>query len=203
MAATLGDLIQLVDNQSYLGQQVLNVYYYRVTAVLGIADPYLEQLNAWWEDTVLAAVLKVQVDALTHNSREWRNLSNNTDLFSANDVIPGEVSVSDAVSMPSFASLGFLLRRESLVTRNGYKRFAGLPDDAVSGNTWTGSVGDLTGIEVALASDLQIGLVAVAEPVIVKRPITAPVASYDYASIGSAQFRGIGTQNSRKAGRGV
>lgn len=203
MAAEFGDLLQLVDNQSYLGQQVLNVYYYRVTAALGIADPYLNLLNDYWEEHVLAPILAVQVDALTHNSREWRNLSNNTDLFSANEVIPGNVSVSDAVSMPSFASLGFLLRRESLVTRNGYKRFAGLPDDAVSGNAWTGSVPDLTAIELALAADLNIGLLSVAEPVIVKRPIAAPVASFDYSSIGSAQFRGIGTQNSRKAGRGV
>lgn len=203
MAAVLGDLLQLVDNQSYLGQQILNVYYYRVTATLGLADPYLSDLNSYWEDNVLDPIIQIQGDGLVHQSREWRNISNGTDLFVESTAVPGANSVAESSELPSYVSLGFLLQRESLATRNGYKRFAGLTENFVEGNTWTGSTTSIDNIETALAGDLNIGILAVAEPVIVKRPIVVPVGSYIYSSIGSASFRGLGTQNTRKAGRGV
>jgi len=203
VAAVQGDLLQLIDNQSYLGQQILNVYYYRVTPALGIADGYLEILNDYWEDNVLDPILQVQVDGLQHLSREWKNLSNNVDLFVDGTVLVGANATAPATYLPSFVSLGFLLQRESLVTRNGYKRFAGLQDTFVSGNTWVGSPTSITDIETALAADLNIGIISSAEPVIVKRPIVVPVGSYLYSSIGSARFRTVGTQNTRKAGRGI
>jgi hypothetical protein len=203
VAAVLGDLLQLVDNQSYLGQQVLNVYYYRVTATLGLADPYLADLNSYWEDNVLDPIIQIQGDGLVHQSREWRNISNGTDLFVESTAVPGANSVAESSELPSYVSLGFLLQRESLATRNGYKRFAGLTENFVEGNTWTGSTTSIDNIETALAGDLNIGILAVAEPVIVKRPIVVPVGSYIYSSIGAASFRGLGTQNTRKAGRGV
>ena len=203
MAASLGDLIQLVDNQLYLGQQVLNVYYYRVTAVAGLADGYLSDLNDYWEPNVLDQVLNIQSDSLDHVSREWRNLTNGADLFVDGSVIPGALAESDASDTPSYVSAGFLLHRESLVTRNGYKRFAGITEAQITGNTYIGNMTHIGLIETALAGDLNIGVIAVAEPVIVKRPISVPVTSYQYASIGSASFRGLGTQNTRKAGRGI
>ena len=203
MAASNGDLLQLVDNQSYLGQQILNVYYYRVTAIAGIADGYLSLLNDYWETNVLSAIKAIQNDGLSHVSREWRNMTNGVDLFTDGTVILGSNAESDAAQSPSFVSAGFLLQRESLVTRNGYKRFAGLSENLISGNTWVGGTPLLTAIETALAGDLNIGIISSAEPVIVKRPIEAPVVSYVYSSIGGASFRSIGTQNTRKAGRGV
>ncbi len=89
------------------------------------------------------------------------------------------------------------------MTRNGYKRFAGLSEANVSGNTLVGLDTPVANLQTALAADIMLSVVSVAEPVIVKRPIVAPVTSYLYSSIGSATFRSVGTQNSRKAGRGV
>lgn len=203
MAAGMGDLLQLVDNQSYLGQQILNVYYYRVLSPLGLSDGYLADLNGAWEEGILNPILDLQTAALTHNSREWRNLTNGADLFVNSTVIPGANPGTDSGLTPSFTSLGFLLQRESLATRNGYKRFAGIGEALLSGNTYVGGASTITEVENALAADLVLGLVSVAEPVIVKRPIAVPVTSYIYSSIGSASFRGVGTQNTRKKGRGV
>jgi len=203
VAAVLGDLIQVLDNQVYLEQQVLNVYYYRVTSITGLGADYLSALNDIWEATVLDPILAIQLSSLVHVSRDWRNLSNGIDLFTAVEDIVGEVAFSTAIQTPSYVSAGFMLRRETLETRNGYKRFAGLPDDAIAGNNWTGTGADIEAIETALAADLIGGLITLAEPVIVKRPITPPVTTYVYSSIGSATFRGLGTQNTRKQGRGV
>lgn len=203
MGASLGDLIQCVDNQTYLGQQVLNVYYYRIILALGLDDGYLTLLNDAWESTVLNPVKAIQNDGLSHVSREWRNMSNGVDLFTDGTVIPGSNAEPGTAQSPSFVSAGFLLQRESLVTRNGYKRFAGLSENLISGNTWVGGTPLLTAIENGLKADLNVSVVPTAEPVIVKRPIEAPVGSYVYSSIGGASFRSIGTQNTRKAGRGV
>lgn len=203
MAGAFGDLLQLIDNQLWQGQQILNVYYYRITQPLGLSDGYLGDINDAWEDLVLSKVKVIQSQYLSHVSREWKNLSNGVDLFVDGTVVPGTHSSGATEQEPSFVSAGFILRRESLVTRNGYKRFSGLSSDQVDGNTSVIPSGQITPIETALASDISLGLVSVAEPVIVKRPIVPPVSSYVYASIGSASFRGIGTQNTRKAGRGI
>lgn len=201
MPALTGDLIRCVDTQRYLGETCLNVYYYRVTAVAGLFDGYLDDLNADWETRVLTPVTALQTDILVHTQREWRNLSNGVDLFVDSTEVPGQETGSSTA--PSFTSYGFMLVRESLVTRNGYKRFAGIPDALIDGNNYVGIASWLTDVEVGLASDLTIGLVSVAEPVIVKRPIDTPAGEYLYSSIGSASFRGIGTQNTRKPGRGI
>lgn len=203
MAAAVGDLIQLVDNQLYLAQQCINVYYYRMTSVVDLGDNYLEDLNTIWEDLVLDEVIGLQSDALTHVSREWKNLSNNLDFFTDNTVVPGFLATPGGENTPSYVSAGFLLQRETLATRNGYKRFAGIPEGSISGNTYVGSTAVVDAVEAALASDLMAGIVSVAEPVIVKRPIVPPVGVYVYSSIGSAAFRGLGTQNTRKLNRGV
>lgn len=203
MAGALGDLIQLVDNQSYLGQQVLNVYYYRITAITGLFDGYLSELNDYWDANVLLPICDIQSDGLAHNSREWRNISNGVDLFVDGTVVEGRLTTTEGAETPSYLSAGFLLQRESLATRNGYKRFAGIPEASVQGNTYVGLGADILTLQTALAGDLNIDLFSVAEPVIVKRPIVVPVEDYIYSSIGSAIFRGLGTQNTRKAGRGV
>lgn len=203
MPGTLGDLIQVVDNQLYLAQQVLNVYYYRITSITPLADPYLPTLADWFEDNVIPAVCDIQADSLTHVSREWRNLTNGTDLYTITDSVPGSQATPTASNTPSYVSAGFMLQRESLLTRNGYKRFAGIPEHNITGNTYIESPATIDALEAVLAADIQIGLATVAEPVIVKRPIDVPVEEYVYSSIGSAVFRSLGTQNTRKAGRGV
>lgn len=182
---------------------MLNVYYYRVTAALGLTGDYLSQLNDDWQDIVGDAVRDIQNDGVSHNSREWRNLTNGTDLFTDSTIFVGQNGTVETRRMPSYVSAGFMLQRESLVTRNGYKRFAGIDDADVTGNVWTIDPAKITAVESALASDLSLGLATAAEPIIVKRPFDVPVASYVYASIGGASFRSLGTQNTRKAGRGV
>lgn len=203
MAAALGDLIQITDFQTYLGQQVLNVYYYRIVNITGLADGYLGIFADWFKDVLLPPIVLIQNDGLLHVSRDLRNLSNGTDLYTDSEVIAGEQTPSPGQYSPSYLSLGFILRRESLATRNGYKRIAGLNEGYLSANDVTLDPNDISNIEDVLAGDITAGIISLAEPVIVKRPIDVPVGEYIYSSIGSASFRGLGTQNSRKPGRGV
>lgn len=203
MGVSTGDLLQLIDNQSYLGQQCLNVYYYRWFSAPVLDTSYLALLNDDWESKVMNEVIKIQSDALTHNSREWKNLSNGVDIFTEGSVVEGLISAPDTSDYPSYVSAGFLLQRDSLVTRNGYKRFAGLTEGEVDGNESAIGAPTIASIEAALAAFLEVGLIEVAAPVIPKRPLNPPLESYVYSSVQSARFRGIGTQNSRKKGRGI
>lgn len=204
MASVLGDLWQILDKQTYLGQQVLNRYYYRVTSITGLANSAYAEVADWFVSHIVDVIDIEQHGLLNHYEIEIRNLSNGIDIFSLPIDEDGEASSDASTALPSYVSLGFKLVRESLVTRNGYKRFAGLVESKVSGNNYTFNTGAQAAIEAALAEDVIIGAVTLLEPVIVKTPLgNPPVATYQYSSVGAAQFVALGTQNTRKAGRGV
>lgn len=195
-----GDLLEFRAVQTYLGQTMLNVYHYRVLDSFGLLPDYLDTLANLFCEQVLDVVRLVQVDAVQYVSVECKNLSNGIDIHSEPyDPTGGMGVVATENLMPSFVALGFLLRRESAATRNGYKRIGGLTEEAVVGNTWNGTGSLITNAENALASDVFAGIVSILEPVIVQRPITVPVGTtYVYSSIGSAKFRGVTSQNTRK-----
>lgn len=203
MAAALGDLIQITAFQRYLEQRVLNVYYYRVTAPLGLADGYLASFHTSFLAVVLNAVRAVQASLLTYDSIRYANLSNGIDLLEQPVSLAGTVATTTATAMPSFVAMTWLLRRESLATRNGYKRFAGVNDGTVDGNNSTIGASILDAVSNGLSADLMAGVAVLGAPVIVRRPLLVPAGtSYVYSDIGSAQFREVSTQNTRKRGRG-
>jgi hypothetical protein len=203
VAASLGDLIQIVANQRYLEQKCINVYFYRVTAPAGLADGYLDAFHTAFLAQVLDDVRGVQANLLNYESIIYRNLSNGIDLLEESVDLDGEVATTSATAMPSFVALTWLLRRESLATRNGYKRFAGVNDATVDGNSVNISSTLLDAVSDALSEDLMAGIAVLGEPVIVRKPLLVPAGTgYTYASIGDASFLGVSTQNTRKRGRG-
>ncbi len=200
MTALPGDLIRCIDYQSYLGQTVLNVYYFQFDPITGAGSTYLESMNSAFVTDVLPAILAFQADAVDHTHRDWMNLSNMIDIFSDDSLLSGVLGGSE---INSFTSLGFLLRRSDGNTRNGYKRFAGLTEDRLLGNVYTFGSGEQAAAEAALAAPLTVGIIQYGHPVIVKRPIANPAGAYVKSDVADATFRGIGTQNTRKAGRGI
>jgi len=206
VASILGDLWQIIDKQLYLEQQVLNVYYYRVTNISGVNDDGYALALDWFEDNVVDIVRPIQVDSLNHYELEIRNLSNGLDIHTKAIDLDGTRTAGSPTPMPSYVSAGFKLIRESLVTRNGYKRIAGISESDTTGNIFALAGSALTdAIEAAFSADMVIGLITIAEPVIVSHPIgTPPVTSYTYSSIGDAAVKAtLGSQNTRKPGRGV
>lgn len=198
MAASNGDLLQFIDHQTYLGEDVLNIYYYRVVAIAGLTGNYLEQLNDEFYDTIVDNVRDFQDAGLVHTTIESRNLTNGIDFFLTSIVSPDGDGLTSGAGMPSAICYTFRLLRESLVTRNGYKRFAGVSESQGAGNAYTPSSGQIAGAIGGLTADLFLGAADVASPVIVKRPIPSPATVYEFSFVGDADFRGIGTQNTRK-----
>lgn len=202
MGIALGDLIQITDRQVYLGQEMLNVYYYNVESSVGTLTGYLESFINAWQVALQTAILNVQVDATLHQALEARNLTNEIDF--ANEVVnlPGNIPASAAQQLPSYVTLTFLMRRASLVTRHGYKRYGGLAEGTADGNTMA--------LLPALYNPIRTGLQALLtdtfgntyRPVIVKRPIPQPAVGYAYSLISGVDVPTLGTQDTRKAGRG-
>lgn len=202
MAAALGDLIRITDRQVFLGQTVLNVYFFRVTSITGLGADYLTGMGVWFRENIVDKVAALQSSDVSHTEAFLENLSNGVDILTFEDMYP-IAGAAGSDSLPPYASYGFQLIRENRNTRNGYKRFAGVTEANQTDGIYTGGSTPITDLETALAADMVIGLITEAEPVIVKHPVVVPAGSYIYSSIGSALFRGIGTQNTRKFGRGT
>lgn len=204
MGVGLGDLLQIIDFQEYLGEQMLNVYYYRYTSTPTIDDAIYGELLDDFLDTVVVPVAAIQSEDVMHTYLQIKNLSTNVQFAELDTDVPGGQSATDTSNLPSFISLGFQLVHDSLVTRSGYKRIGGLIESIVSGNEYTGAGSYTDAIETGLNAPLHAGIIEVAFPIIPKRPLEAPVGTdYLYSSVASVNFKGVGTQNTRKAGRGI
>ena len=204
MGANTGDLLQVTDFQSYLGEVCLNVYYYRWFSAPALGTEYLEAIWDEVRSEVIDQVVKLQVEQVVHTNLQVKNLSNGVDFYEDDPVRTGLIDAPDSEILPSYVALGFKLIRDSLVTRNGSKRVVGVPEGNVSGNTYVGAGIDIEDVENAFVAQLEVGIVTVAAPVIVKRPIPTPAGtSYLYSSVNGCAFTGMSTQNTRKAGRGI
>lgn len=204
MAAALGDLLQATVRGTYLGQTCLNVYHFRVTSITGLAGNYLELFADFIENPITVSIAAVQISSYNYEDIEARNLSNGLDFFAKPLTLTGGITDSGANGVPSFVSMGWQLVRESLATRNGYKRYAGLSDTLLVDNLYAISALEEAQIRSVLALDWVEGVVTVGEPIIWGSPRSAaPVGSYVYSSIGDAIYKNVGTQNTRKPGRGI
>lgn len=203
MASVLGDLWQVTDLQVQNLQQILNVYYYRVTSVTGLTQASYAAMDTWFQANVIAPVRDIQNVSIIHEGIQIRNLSNGIDFYENAFSLAGVRSATAANVLPPNMTHTFRLIRESLVTRNGYKRYAGVDEADNAGGVSTLSPTLQNAVIAGLKSDVVFGAITSLEPVIVKRPIPTPAGGYQYASIGDAQYVGFGTQNTRKIGRGI
>lgn len=194
---TVGNRYELIDFQLYQAQAVLNVYYYlQISGVLGnAADMY-----SAWNTLVYPAILEIQASGLTHVSTTVRNLDDLADF----DLVPRVPADPGHYLSPGdlkFVAASFMLHRQTLAVRNGWKRFGGLPDnEIVNGAPSVGYLAGLNALAVVLDDNIAGTSGAVYEPRIMRK-VTDPVlhiTTYTDFPMGLAEFRGITTQNTRK-----
>lgn len=208
MALSVGDILQITDVQTYLDQQVLNVYFFQAE-VVGSAITY-QDVADYFQTQYVLEVAGAQNAALTHVRTVIKNLTNGLDIFEDPISVPGS-DASDAA--PSFVAVSVRLVRSTALTRHGAKRYSGISEQQFAGNSltsgaqtvWDG-VADVVGgpIVVDSAGDLDLTLA----PVIVGRfPAGDPNAGeLDLSKVNpvaSGQVIRLSTQTTRRAGRGV
>nr|CRY96623.1 hypothetical protein [uncultured prokaryote] len=190
-----GAIYMLLDKQRYLGQELLNCYYYAQANGTGNAEEFAET----FVDVVIPAMLPLQSEGLEHLAIEVINVDDPSDFFELvlSPVISG--LVEDA-GMPSYVAWAFKLVRASRVVRNGRKAIAGVTEAQTANNHPTGAALVLLD---ALADVLGAVLVGTGtdeyQPVIYGKPTPAPSSlPLRVVNVANAAFNHLSTQNTRK-----
>ncbi len=186
-------LYQILLEQNYRGQQVLNSFFYEHT--LGQDDE--QNLAALaFDETIMDEIVKIQ------------NLTNNYVVIRAKNVTG---SLADAVLVPSqadgdvigeavntFTAAGYRLNRTTKETRNGQKRFSGMVEENMETQAWSAAFKIILDAFALILAGQITTVGAVFDPVIARELVT-PVGDWlanPVSSVTANNF--ITTQNSRK-----
>lgn len=131
--ALAGDLVELVHEQTYLGQIVNNVYYFRA-----VADTTLLTLTSWFEANVVPGMKNNQVDLVTHVNLRTRNVFLDSETYEEPLTGTG-LLVSGLGELPSFVAYAIRLDHDNGAVRPGFKRIVGVPEDSIENALLTSS----------------------------------------------------------------
>jgi len=188
------DIYSIEDRQTFLGQSVVNVYYYQDVGVNAITEAQLADI---FEVTVIDELVSVQATNLVHDTIRVTNLTNPGPYSEYTIGTQGEKS---SEPLPRFNAWGFRFVRDSLATRNGYKRIAGVTEDLQSSGVATSAaltlLNTVTGAFLATLSGDSGNLLA--KPVIVGRNSNGTYDLSRVSNVVSVVYYAITTQNSRK-----
>lgn len=187
----------------------LNVFHYVVAEFTGthVLSDIGQELGFNWFDTAMAGMLPVLSVQVAFDGGIINNLDDPPEFgnFIIDPVVGGQVA-GDV--LPPFASYGFILKRTNRTTRNGYKRFWGIPESAQVDGIAITSVQDVLDdaadvfeapIELTGTDDGGWSLTLI--PVIVRKDAAGLISLFQ--QVNGVEYRAIGTQNTRKFGRGM
>lgn len=213
MAAVVGNILKVTAFQSFLGQLLQNVHFYRLTSIPTPSEgmTFEEYVANRFNAVVGIPMRAIQSANCQHTIYRVDNVSNNIDFA---EVTIDTAGGSSGDPLASFDALNFILRRTTGVTRNGSKRLGGLSEASISGNTNIVGATALANYTAALSAPLVTADATpdpFAEAVIVGRVFDATVGEeggyvLDLSRINpiaSAAYTAVSTQRSRKAGHGT
>lgn len=213
----IGDVYNLVLQQSLYGQFVYNIFQYR-QLTSGTNPSYTDagSLIQAFQIDVLTSLDNISVSDLAYVNIDVWNLFDPDELASDNTLVPSAGAVTPTDVLSRFMAWEFRSHRATRSIRRGYKRIAGLDESMLTNSQPTaGMVTALATAAAALSADIQWNdepLTPTFQPVIVKRiKYTAPSGNPAYRLPESAEEMGnnyfvpvyeylrLTTQNSRKA----
>lgn len=179
-----------------LNQETVNRFFYSCVDVATDIDPIVDAFHdhvvpSWL--TVIstgAALLKIVAQVVRGGSLFTQRVA--TELGTA----PGDC-------MPPFVAWDYTLLRGGALERNGYKRFAGVPEVSQNnGVRTTAATPDLDALAVVLGNTFSVGLVQFG-PVIRRTKVNHVTQNPPtFYTCSGAVYSKIGSQNSRKFGHG-
>lgn len=120
--AAIGDVVELVHEQTYLGQNVNNVYYFRAVSAAALST-----LTAWFETNVVPQIKANQNDLVNHINLRVRNLFSDVETYE--EPLTGAGSVVSGVNeMPAFMAFAIRLDHDNGSLRPGFKRYVGVTE---------------------------------------------------------------------------
>lgn len=208
MIIPVGQIYEVQMHQRLFGEKVLNVFHYYTDTeqVEGPDNDFAIALFVQFEQFVAAEVCKIQNADVKYELISVANAFDYPNRYEATVSREGLQSLGGSDS--SFVAFSFKYVRKHNHTRNGSKRFAGVPDNFMVGNLYTGSDAPLHNLANLLGGnmtgeDVQQANKPVFKPCIVHRDEVKPYAIMYGNAVSSVQYVGITTQTSRKRGRGI
>jgi len=194
----IDNIYTVIDKQVFLEQSCLNVYHYRQ---MNAGDDQAAALTGAFVSTVLPTILGQQATLVTHLSVEAFSHEDLSDFYT--DVLVSDNAGLEAgQALPPYACWSFEYLRSTRAVRNGAKRFVGVPESLqANGEAVAGELAALASLATVLGDPLVVGGVTF-NPVIVHKMLTEPFTWTAYPILG-VEYKGIGTQNTRKFGRGA
>ena len=195
----VNDIYQTTLTFLYRGQVMNNVWHDKMITV-GSAGTPAENLAEWYASlwaNELGAVIVAQCELQTIYTV---CLHDPSDFLLAPINTGGSIAVGAENGLPSVVSIGFRQARVAAGQRNGYKRFSGLDERNVTGNTWVGLGTEIEALRLKIQEPRETGTFEdnLFAPFIAHRPITLGTNPTGYLP-GNVSFMGVRIQGSRRA----
>jgi hypothetical protein len=204
MALNSSDVLRLTLCGTVFTEQACNVFFYLIN--IGSGSPTLEDVLEGFRTVVLPSILDIQSQDVEYDTAEADNLTNGID-FGTDPLYAGITGNVSGEALPPYAAWAFTLERASKLTRNGAKRFAGVPESAQQDGVVTAGfnptlVTAATAIGTSFAYSNAQGAFS-AFPLIVGVDTTGQRdLSRVQIPTGAVANAVVSTQNTRKFGRG-
>lgn len=194
MAATVQ--IVTVARQANIVDDINNVFHYHNAVEGAPSSAELGVLLTFFETEVLPAILAFQSDQIVYLELRARHVEGVSFTSTTLGSLDGEIAGS---ALPPYVAYEFIYRRATALTRNGFKRFAGVIEEAIDqGGNVTGAVATaLTAAEPILTLPLEGSGGTFWQPVIYGRPIPSNPTPR-IGQVDEVGFQRVTTQNSRK-----
>jgi len=193
---SIGNILRITQCQQIFGETACNVFYYLVAAWTGNLD--LDDVIDEFIDAVATPLQPLQSAAVSTIQIRVDNVSTGLEFAERTNGLLSGTATGEAA--PSYMAAGFRLNRTTGVTRNGAKRFTGVTEGHISGQTWS-PYDDAPAIAMAnaLAADLILDVNDELSPVIVGRQANGSLDLTKLNPVASATpLQYLTTQNSRK-----
>jgi hypothetical protein len=189
----------MIDHQVLDGQRILNVWGYHYT---GTGTGSAANLNTAWIASILTPLQNIQSNQLTRDKLETFDPDDPTN-FEIRPYLGGGSGQVAGDYLSPFVAYTYVLVRPTRLVRNGFKRFAGVPEAASQdGQNLTSAYHALSNtLETAMKTPLTGSGGDVWTPCILHRPGPGHPL-YLVSDITNVQFSHFGSQNTRKIGRG-
>lgn len=174
----LNKVYQLIHRQTFVGQEIINVYFYNHNSGAGGAGI----LAAAFADDLLPAINDIQCSVIRNVELNVFNLDDLSD-FANLALADGGTNAGE--SLPPTDAVGFTFKLNTRAVRPGSKRICGVPEAAQNAGSITNEayLAQIEVLRLALADDVT-GVADSYSPVVLKRvktaiPGTSPV-EYTY-----------------------
>lgn len=191
------DKFRLTARATYLGQQIQNVYHFIQTAGTGGAQPLAQEFRLSW----LIDIALVQNVGVSNFNALVVNLDDDED-FADFTYSSAELGKVTGEGLPSYVCWTYRVTRTSRLFRNGFKRFVGVSESSIVGNNAAAAFeAALATLGTALSTDIDDGSNTWA--IIIPRYTGTPPVLNNWDIAGNVNYSHVGSQVSRKVGRGT